>query len=207
MRKRFILAATMLAAAGALGAIPLLSVPSAHAQGAPPHPEMSNVIPDGGWGGIEGKIGAIDLHTRVLTIAPKSGYAVQMHAGPEVRLDDLEVGDDVDAIFTRNVLWLVTPSNQESAAGQTTTVGAVAHAPGGPGPLATQINGRVTKIDNSGHRFDIVDATGGGVYTVVVTDPARYAMMDALQVGSGLTVMMSPLTITTLEKCGWFGCL
>ena len=207
MNSRFLVAATVLAAAGALASSPVLPTRSALAQANPAHPEMSNVIPDGGAGGIEGKVQAIDPRTRILEVAPKSGHAVQLYASPHVRIDDIEVGDEVDALFTRSVLWVVTPANQESLGGPATKVGEVAHAPGGVGPWAQQINGRVNKIDSTGHRFDIVDATGGGVYTVVVTDPARYAMMDSLKVGSGLTIMMSPLTITAMEKCGWFGCL
>jgi predicted RNA-binding protein len=197
-----------LIAAGLFASSSLLPTRSVLAQPAPvAHPEMSNVIPDGGTGGIEGKVHSIDMHTRMLEIAPKDGHLTAFYAGPNVRIDNIEVGDDVDALFTRDVLWVVTPAGQESLPGQSTKVGDVAHAPGGAGPAAQQINGRVTKIDSAGHRFDIVDATGGGQYTVVVTDPSRQVMMQALNVGSGISVLMSPLTITSMEKCGWFGCL
>src|SRR5689334_3347266 len=99
MTTRLIMAATVLAAAGALASSPMLTPRSALAQTAPAHPEMSNVIPDGGSGGIEGKVQSIDPRTRILEVAPKSGHAVQLYASPHVRIDDIEVGDEVDALF------------------------------------------------------------------------------------------------------------
>jgi hypothetical protein len=67
------------------------------------------------------------------------------------------------------------------------------------------LSGRVVKID-PGKSFDVVDATGGGVYTIMVLDPMKAGMLNALEVGNAVTVALSPLTVTTMEKCGWFGC-
>ena len=169
------------------------------------HPQMSNVVPDGGTGSIEGRVLALDPTTRAITIASRDGNPLDLYAGPSVRLDNVEQGDEVEANYTRQVLWVVTPVSAPAPPGATTTVGQVAHTPGGIGPEATQISARVTKID-PGRSFDIVDSTGGGLYTIVVTDPTKAAMMSNLQVGNAITVSLTPITITSMEKCGWFGC-
>lgn len=205
MDRRFVFPLAVLSVAGVLAIAAPTS--SAIAQSNPPHPEAVNVIPDGGHGGIEGKVHAVDPHSRTITIVAKNNYPVEFYVDPQIRMDNIKVGDEVDALFTRTVLWVVTPAGQASLPGQTTNVAEAMHTPGGVGPSEHQINGRVVKIDSDNHRFDVVDATGGGVYTVVVTHPARYAMMDALKTGSGITVLLSPLTITSMEECGFFGCL
>jgi len=183
----------------------LVPIATLHVASAQQHPQMSNVIPDGGTGSIEGKVLALDQGTRAITIASRDGVPLDLYAGQAVRLDNVEQGDAVEANYTRQVFWVVTPVSAPAPTGATTTVGQVAHTPGGIGPEATQISARVTKID-PGRSFDIVDATGGGVYTIVVTDPTKAAMMSHLQVGNAITVSLTPLEITSMEKCGWFGC-
>jgi hypothetical protein len=188
------------------GATLLVPIGVPHDAVAQEHPRMSNVIPDGGTGAIEGKIESVDPASRQVTIVPVSGNPLTLVAGSDVRLDNVEQGDTVDARYTRTVLWVVTPASTSVPPGATATVGDVAHTPGGIGPGATQISGRVLKVDNNSHSFDFVDATGGGVYTIQVTDPSRIAMLPMLKVGSGITVSLTPLTVTTMVKCGWFGC-
>jgi len=190
----------LFAAAAFLAPIATLQVTEAQ-----PNPQMSNVVPDGGTGSIEGKVLALDVATRAITIASREGTPLDLYAGPAIRLDNVEQGDAVEANYTRQVLWVVTPTSAPAPAGATSTVGQVAHTPGGIGPEATQISARVTKID-PGRSFNIVDVTGGGVYTIVVTDPTKAAMMSNLRVGDAITVSLTALTITSMEKCGWFGC-
>jgi hypothetical protein len=182
--------------------VPLGAARDAAAQA---HPVLANVIPDGGTGAIEGKIQSVDPQTRQVTIASHAGDGLILYAVPAVRLDNVEPGDNVVAEFSRTVLWVVAPATAPAAPGATTTVGQAANTPGHVGSDATQISGRVLKVgtDNS---FDLVDATGGGVYTIMVTDPNRARMLESLSVGSGITVSLSPLTMTSMTKCGWFGC-
>jgi hypothetical protein len=167
----------------------LVPIVTLHVASAQQHPQMSNVIPDGGTGSIEGKVLALDQGTRAITIASRDGTPLDLYASQPVRLDNVEQGDEVEANYTRQVFRVVTPTSAPAPAGATTTVGQVAHTPGGIGPEATQISARVTKID-PGRSFDIVDATGGGVYTIVVTDPSKAAMMSA--VGSAAPELGEP---------------
>lgn len=169
------------------------------------HPQMANVVPDGGTGAIQGKVLSIDPASRAVTIAPREGDPLTLYAAPSVRLDNVEQGDRVDAEYMRQVFWVVTAPSAPAPSGATETLGEVAHRPGGIGPGPTQVSGRVLRI-NQGRSFDVVDATGGGVYTIVVQDPSKLAMLGHLQVGNAITVSLTPLTITAMEKCGWFGC-
>lgn len=180
-----------------------VGVPGAAAQG---HPTVSNIIPDGGTGAIEGKVQSVDPISRQITVVSGSGKALDLIAGPSARLDNIEPGDSIDARYNRTALWVVTPASASVPPGATEDLGKVAHTPGIVESGAAQISGRVIKID-PGHSFDVVDATGGGVYTIVVTDPSKIALLPALKVGTGITVSLSPLMITSMEKCGWFGCL
>jgi hypothetical protein len=127
-------------------------------------------------------------------------------AGPDIRLDNIGPGDAVNVRYSRSVLWVASGASTPVPPGATRTVEHLATTPGGVGPEATQISGRILKVDSENHSFDFVDATGGGVYTILVTDPSRIAMLPMLKVGTGITVSMTPLTINGMEKCGWFGC-
>ena len=66
-----------------------------------------------------------------------------------------------------------------------------ATAPGGIGVATQKINGLVVGINLAEHSLDIVNPSGGGVYTVDVTDPARQAMLSSLKVGDTKQVCWS----------------
>jgi hypothetical protein len=53
--------------------------------------------------------------------------------------------------------------------------------------------------------FDVVNANGGGIYTIKTTNPTREAAVAALKVGDSITVSVSPLIATSVAKCGLFG--
>ena len=57
------------------------------------------------------------------------------------------------------------------------------------------------------HNFDLflVNADGGGIYTVKVTNPARQQALKMLKVGDSVTVSVGPLIATSVAKCGVFG--
>jgi hypothetical protein len=86
----------------------------------------------------------------------------------------------------------------------TSTVGQVAQTPGGIGPDATTIVGRVVKLGGPSS-FDVVNPTGGGIYTIKTTNPTREAAIGLLKVGDSITVSVSPIIATSVAKCGLFG--
>src|SRR4051794_26125267 len=164
------------------------------AQQNPPNPTMSNVVPDSGSGTVEGKIQSIDPNSRQVTIVTSSGNPIPLTAGPSVHLEGFKPGDRVDARYSRTVLWIVTPASTPVPQGATETVGQVAHKPGGIGPSATQISGRVLKIDSDQHSFDVVDASGGGGDKIVVKKPRRGGKVSNLQGGARFTVSINPFS-------------
>jgi hypothetical protein len=187
-----------LACAAALA--PLILPASVAAQ---PNPTMTNVVPDGGNFATQGKIQALDPGASTLTIAPESSPPIPMTVAPGVNLTDISVGDVASVHYTRSVTFVVGgPSVAVSQA--TTTVGQVAQTPGGIGPGATTIVGRVVKL-NGPTSFDVVNANGGGIYTIKTTNPAREAAIGMLKVGDSVTASISPITATSVAKCGLFG--
>jgi hypothetical protein len=168
-------------------------------------PTMTNVIPDGGNFATQGKIQALDAGASTLTLAPESGAPVPMTVAPGVNLSDVSVGDVASVHYTRSVTFVVGSPNV--AVGQipaTSTVGQVAQTPGGIGPSAAVIVGRVVKLDGP-TSFDVVNANGGGIYTIKTTNPTREVAIGMLKVGDSVTASISPIIATSVAKCGLFG--
>ena len=166
---------------------------------------MTNVVPDGGEFAAQGKIQALDPGASTLTLVPESGQPVPMTVAPGVNLTDVSVGDVADVHYTRSVTFVVGSSNVP--VGQvpvTSTVDEVARTPGGIGYNAAVGVGRVVKL-NGPTSFDVVNANGGGIYTIKTTNPSREAAIGLLKVGDSITVSVSPLIATSVAKCGLFG--
>jgi len=58
---------------------------------------------------------------------------------------------------------------------------------------------------NGPDSIDVVNNDGGGVYTVKTTQSARMAALGKLKPGDSITVNISPITATSVAKCGLFG--
>jgi hypothetical protein len=189
-----------IALACAVALAPLILSASVAAQ---PNPTMTNVVPDGGNFATQGKIQALDPGASTLTIAPESSPPIPMTVAPGVNLTDISVGDVASVHYTRSVTFIVGgPSVAVPQA--TTTVGQVAQTPGGIGAGATTIVGRVVKLDGP-TSFDLVNANGGGIYTIKTTNPSREAAIGVLKVGDSVTASISPIIATSVAKCGLFG--
>jgi hypothetical protein len=179
----------------------MLSAPVA----AQTNPTMTNVVPDGGNFATQGKIQAIDPGALTLTIVPESSPPVPMTVAPGVNLTDISVGDIASVHYKRSVTFVVgSPSVAVAQVPATSTVGQVAQTPGGIGTSAAVIVGRVVKLDGPSS-FDVVNASGGGVYTIKTTDPTRQTAIGLLKVGDSVTVSVSPIIATSVAKCGLFG--
>lgn len=124
---------------------------------------------------------------------------------PGVSLEDISVGDTVSGHYSRTVTFVVAGPNVSVApVAPSTTVG---HAvvPGTIGPEGGTIVGRVVKL-NGPASFDVVDASGGGIYTIQVANHTRQAIVKLLNVGDSVTVVVGPLTLISVAECGFFGC-
>jgi hypothetical protein len=166
---------------------------------------MTNVIPDGGNFATQGKIQALNPGADTLTIAPEASPPIPMTVAPGVNLSDVSVGDVASVHYTRSVTFVVGgPNVPVSQVPATSTVGQVAQTPGGIGPGAATIVGRVVKLDGP-TSFDVVNANGGAIYTIKTTNPSREAAIGMLKVGDSVTASVSPIIATSVAKCGLFG--
>jgi hypothetical protein len=187
----------------AIATTPLSGLRPAAAQG---NPTMTNVVPDGGTYATTGKVYAYNPGAHSITIAPAVGGEVMpMVIPPGVTLDsDVEVGDYVSVHYSRTVNIIVSTPKAPLPTLPTETVEKLATSPGGFGTTAATVTGTVTKINGPGS-INIVDHSGGGVYTVKTNDPARRALLNGLKVGETVTVKVGPLVLTALAECGLFG--
>lgn len=156
---------------------------------------------------LHAKITALDPASRAVTLTGAGGQSVTLTAGPAVRLDQLKVGDTVNAQYYRSVAFLVTgpggtaPANAGVAAAERPVKG-----PGGVVFTRVRISATVVGIDLAAHSLDVIDPSGGAVRTIVVTDPRRIAVLPTLKVGDTVTATVSQalaVSITPAPK-SWF---
>ncbi len=176
---------------------------------APMSPAASTeVIPSSTEITLVAKIKSIDTATRELVVVGKDGNAVTLEAGPAVRLQLLKKGDTITAKYYRSVAFAfsspgaVVPPNQMAA-----VVARPVSAPGGVALRLTRISGLVVGVDLSSNSVEIVSPSGGAVHTVVVTDPARIALLPQLQVGTTVTAVVSETLAVSVQPApkGLFG--
>lgn len=200
--KLFLTVTATTALAGAAAFTPLLLSSPVAAQTSP---TMTNVVPDGGEYAAQGKIQALDPGASTLTLVPESSPPVPMIVAPGVNLTDVSVGDVASVHYTRSVTFVVgSPQVPVGQVPVTNTVGQVAQTPGGIGYNSAVVVGRVVKL-NGPTSFDVVNANGGGIYTIKTTNPTREAAIALLKVGDSMTVSVSPVIATSVAKCGLFG--
>src|SRR4051812_18812476 len=184
----------------ALGLAPLVAPRPAAAQ----NPVLTNVVPASESMAMHAKITAINPGTRAVTLAGASGHQVTVIAGPNVRLEMLKVGDTVNAQYYRSVAFMVTPPAGGNAAPTSNdqinqVLARPVEAPGGVGIRTTQVQGTVVGIDLADNTVDVVNPSGGGVYTLHVTDPARIPMLSSLKVGDTVTAVVSQVLAVSIE--------
>jgi hypothetical protein len=193
--------------AGAVCALPLAMPQSAAAQSS----TVQNAIPQSEQVVLQAKIKKINTTTRAVTLEGVNGEKVTVTAGPLVRLNLLKDGDTVNAKYYRSVAFMLngpaggngTPvTNDQMAA----AVAQPAQAPGGVAVSVVKIQGTVVGVDLSSNSVSIVNPSGGQIYTVDVTDPARQAMLSSLNVGDTVTAVVSQtlaVEITPAPKHWW----
>ena len=174
-----------------VGASPLVSPPAA-AQ----NPVLSNVIPPSAQVTVQARITAIDPAARTVTLVGANGNELTLSAGPGDKLEMLHVGDQVTAQYYRSVAFDVVaskPGNQAPVSDQrleqAVTRGGT--TPGGTAVRVTKIQATVVGIDLAAQNLDVVNPSGGGVYTIHVTDPERVAKLSTLKVGDTITAAIS----------------
>ncbi len=210
--KSLVKTAAVLMIAGTTCLVPLAATQTAHAQnsmssGTP----MQNVIPQSEEVTLQAKITAINPATRAVTLKGPKGDKVTVTAGPDVRIDMLKVGQTVNAQYYRSVAFVINPpqggmgvpvSNDQF----TQVTAQPVTAPGGVAVQVVKISGTVVGVDLSDNSISVVNPSGGQVYTIDVTNPARIAMLPSLNVGDTITAVVSQVlavSITPAPKRWW----
>lgn len=174
------------------------------------NPRLTNVIPESAAVSLMGTIKSIDPATREVVLEGRSGAKLHVIAGPAVRLDMLKTGDTVEVKYYRSVAFLVSgpgsnggkPTEEDSV---TAVLARPVHAPGGIGVRTTKISGVVVGLDLSAHSVDLTATSGGPVYTVEVTDPARIAALSQLKIGDTITAVISEMLAVEITPAGGAG--
>ena len=203
MRACTILPMAAVATVLACGAIVIPSV-LPHPAAAQQHPVLKNVIPESASMTIQAKITALNPNTREVTLQGPSGNTVTITAGPAVRLNMLKVGDTVNAQYYRSVAFGISgpKGGDKASASQNEMTEAIeqpAEAPGGVAARVTKVQGLVVGIDRAANSIDVVNPSGGGVYTIEVTNPERIAMLSQVKVGDTITAVISQALAVSIE--------
>ncbi len=202
--------APLLLAIAAVASTPLLAPVHAQPQ-SNNHPVLTNVIPDSESATLQATITGINPTTREVSLRGRSGETVTVTAGPAVRLDLLKTDDKVTVQYYRSVAFMVRPPSGGNGtpvndSQMTQLVAQSAQTPGGIGVRLTKVSGTVVGIDMAANRVNLVNPSGGGVYTIDVTNPSRVAMLGSIKVGDTITAVISQAVAVSIEPAqkNWF---
>jgi hypothetical protein len=203
---RIVVSRLMLATSAAVALAGIAATVTLQPACAQQNPTLTNVIPDSEAATLHATITAIDRKSRAVSLRGRTGETVTVTAGPVVRLELLKVGDTVSARYYRSVAWELAgppggtatpgPSNDE----MTTVLARPAQAPGGVAVRVAQISGTVVGIDLAAHRLEVVNPSGGGIYTIDVTNATRVEMLSRLKVGDTVTAVVSEAIAVSIES-------
>jgi hypothetical protein len=189
-------------------AVPLLIAHPANAQSSS---TMENVVPQSEAVTLQAKITAIDTNTRAVTLRGPEGNSVTVIAGPIVRLNLLQVGQTVNVKYYRSVAFVVSPPKGGNGVPVTNdqftrAIAQPTEAPGGVAVRVVKISGTVVSIDRSSNSIGIINPSGGQVYTIDVTDPARIAALGTLNVGDTVSAVVSEVLAVSIDPApkSWF---
>ncbi len=195
---------TFAAATMTAGAAAFLSLAGVDPAAAQRNPTLTNVVPESEAVTLQAKISAINSSTRAVTLVAANGSSATVTAGPAVRLEMLKVGDSVNAKHYRSVGFVVSApqggNGTPVATDRMTQLTArPAKTPGGVGVRLTMVSGTIVGINVAAHTLDLVNPSGGGVYTVDVTDPERRAKLNSLKVGDTVTAVVSETLAVSID--------
>jgi hypothetical protein len=197
---------SLLTAVAVAAAVPLAC--PAIAQGLPPQTSaITSPVPSAETVTIHAKITAINPATRSVTLSGATGNSVTVKAGPVVDLSNLKVGDRVNAKYYRSVAFLIAGPNAPVPEDEIAAIAARgAHTPGGDVVELIRVSATVVGIDLPAHSIDTVDPSGGAVRTIVVTDPARIALLSELKLGDTITTVVSQAIAVSIQPAStsWF---
>lgn len=140
-------------------------------------------------------IKSIDQATRHMVVTNSAGENTSMKIPPEVRnLDQLKAGDTIEATYTLEAEFVLSPPNTKLPADTDTTIAARAakgELPAGAVANHIVVTGAVVDIDKAKRTLKIVSPQGGEVHTVKVTSANGVKALDKVKVGDTITAYLT----------------
>jgi hypothetical protein len=151
---------------------------------------------------VTAKVQAIDLDKREVTLKGPEGKVVTLTVDKSVkRLDEVKVGDDVQADYYIALAAEVREPTAEEKATPLTVLGAKAKAPPGTDPAAggLRIIKAVTTVEGLDRPTQSLTVKGprGNYATVRVKDPSK---LEKLRLGDTIIVTYAEALAVSLEK-------
>lgn len=152
---------------------------------------------------ISGKvtIKSIDQATRHLVVTNADGENTSMKVPPEVHnFDQLKVGDTINATYTLEAEFVLSPPNTKLPADTDTLIAARAakgELPAGAVANHIVVTGAVVGIDKAKRSLKLVSPQGGEVHTVKVTSADGVKALDKVKVGDTITAYVTESLLMT----------
>jgi DNA/RNA non-specific endonuclease len=192
-------------------AAPMAPLLMSHPANAQSTSTMQNVVPQSEAVMLQGKITAIEPSTRAITLRGPEGNSLTVIAGPLVRLNLLQVGQTVNVKYYRSVAFVISPPKGGNGVPVTDdqftqAIAQPTEAPGGVAVRVVKVSGTIVSIDHSSNSLSIVNPSGGRVYTIDVTDPARIAVLGTLHVGDTVSAVVSEVLAVSVDPApkNWY---
>jgi hypothetical protein len=140
-------------------------------------------------------IKSIDPATRHMVVTNSAGENTAMKVPPEVHnFDQLKVGDTIEATYTLEAEFVLSPPNTKLPPDTDTVIAARAakgEAPAGAVANHIVVTGAVVGIDKDNHILKIVSPQGGEVHTVKVASPEGLKAMQKVKIGDTITAYLT----------------
>jgi hypothetical protein len=152
---------------------------------------------------LRATVQAIDQQTRMITLVGPQGNSLTMRVGDEVRnLAQVKQGDTVVVRYHGSVALVLAPPGSKPP--RSAAYGAAARAAQGQmpaGELAGKlvVTGTVVGVDAASHTLQLVNPSGGPVWTVAATTPEGQRALNIIKPGDTITAVISQTLALSVE--------
>jgi len=151
---------------------------------------------------IVGRIAAVDINARTLTITSADGTNRMLNVSPmAANITSTKVGDNVEVgVEDTRTFVLSSPGVQTPAPGAASVAGAVETSQGVAGARASMSIGNwtVVSVNPAGNTITLVNPGGGEVRTYDVTTDAGRQQLPRVKQGDSLTQINSRLVVASI---------
>lgn len=146
---------------------------------------------------------AVDAATRTVTLVGEDGNTVSVVAGPQViNFDQIKPGQTVLIRYDQSIQYVLSPPGTKLPKSGLTT--AAVGAPKGQMPAGAVsgklvVTGLVTGIDATNHTVQVVNPSGGQVFTIPVVSQEGLKNFGLIKVGDTITEVSSKSVAVSVQ--------